>query len=211
MASQQKNRDDDGQLILVRHGQTPWSRSGRHTGVTDLALTSQGEAQARRVGEALRGRRFGMVLSSPLSRALRTAQLAGFGDDVQLDENLAEWDYGAYEGLTSAQITAERGAWDLWSDGVPAGNTPGETGAAVQRRVLRVIERAMPELDRGNDVLLFAHAHVLRALTVTWMRLPIVDGRTITLSPATVSVLGFEHDRPVIVRWNCPPDGPFAD
>ncbi|UFS60613.1 histidine phosphatase family protein [Subtercola endophyticus] len=191
-----------GQIILVRHGETAWSLTGQHTGVTDLPLTEHGEEQARVAGESLRGRVFSQVLSSPRTRALTTARLAGFGDQVEVEPNLAEWDYGAYEGRTTHDIVAERGPWNIWVDGVPAGATPGETAADVQRRALMVISRVRADVEAGSDVLLFAHAHMLRAFAAAWVLLPPEAGQIFTLSTSTLSALGYEHAEPVIALWN---------
>ena len=190
-----------GQIVLVRHGETAWSLSGQHTGVTNIPLTEHGEEQARAVAESLRGHVFSQVLSSPRSRALTTARLAGFGDQVVVEPNLAEWDYGAYEGRTTAEIIAERGPWNIWTDGVPAGETPGESAADVQRRALAVISRVRKDVEGGSDVLLFAHAHMLRAFAAAWVLLTPECGRIFTLSTSTLSALGFEHGEPVIALW----------
>ena len=191
-----------GRIVLVRHGETAWSLTGQHTGVTDLALTAHGEEQARDAGDALRGHTFSQVLSSPRTRALTTARLAGFGDQVEVEPNLAEWDYGAYEGRTTPDIVAERGPWNIWTDGVPPGATPGEDAADVQRRALEVISRVRAEVEDGSDVLLFAHAHMLRAFAVAWVLLPPEAGQIFTLSTSTLSALSFEHGEPVIALWN---------
>lgn len=193
-------------LVLVRHGQTEWSLSGKHTSVTDLPLTAAGEQEAAGIAGVLNGHPFGLVLSSPRQRALRTAELAGYGDQVEIDEDLAEFDYGAYEGLTTPQIIEQRGAnWNLWRNGVPAGATPGESAADVQRRAKRVIARALQTMWRGEDVICFAHGHFLRAVAAAWLGLRPVDAQAFSLATATVSVLGFEHAQPVVVRWNTPP------
>lgn len=200
-----EDRRAGSRIVLVRHGQTEWSLSGQHTSVTDLPLTAVGEDEARNVGRALRSREFGLVLSSPRQRALRSAQLAGFADVVQIEPNLVEWDYGAYEGITTKQIIAQSGApWDLWVDGVPSGDSPGENAEQVQRRAHAVIARALPELDSGRSVLLVAHGHILRAIAVAWVGLPADAGTIFALSTSTVSELGFEHERQAIVKWNAP-------
>lgn len=189
----------------MRHGETEWSRSGQHTSVTDLPLTERGEEQARAIGEAMGGHPFDLVLSSPRRRAWHTAELAGYGDSVTIDENLAEWAYGAYEGLTTPEIVAQTGRpWVLWRDGVPAGSG-GETGEEVHRRVASVIDRCAPVLDRGGDVLLVAHGHSLRALAAVWIGMRATDGGIFSLATGTVSELGFEHGRRAVTRWNCPP------
>ncbi|WP_439691893.1 histidine phosphatase family protein [Curtobacterium sp. SP.BCo] len=193
-----------GELVLVRHGETEWSRSGQHTGRTDIPLTDDGIAQAERAGRFLADRSFALALSSPLQRARDTAALVGV--DPELDEDLLEWDYGAYEGLTTPQIKVLRhGPWDLWTDGVPAGDTPGENAAEVRVRVERVLDRARPVLADGQDAIVVAHGHVLRALGAAWIRLAPQDGAVLKLGTASVSVLGYEHGRPVIDTWNVQP------
>ncbi|MEF2976134.1 histidine phosphatase family protein [Subtercola sp. YIM 133946] len=191
-----------GRIVLVRHGETAWSLTGQHTGVTDLPLTAHGEEQATATGAALDARHFDLVLSSPRIRALTTARLAGYGDQVEVDPNLAEWDYGAYEGRTTHDIVAERGPWNIWTDGVPPGQTPGETPDEVQARVLRVISRVRDVARSGGDALVFAHAHILRAFAAAWVELPASGGQIFTLSTSTISALGYEHGAPVIVQWN---------
>lgn len=200
----------DARLVLLRHGETEWSRSGRHTSTTDLPLTPAGERQARRVGAAIGGHDYGLVLASPRQRARRTAELVG-ASPIETEPDLAEWDYGAYEGLTSEQIRERLGTdWNLWLDGVAdgsrSGGTPGETADEVRGRVDRVIARVAPVLDAGRDVLAVAHGHVLRALVAAWLDLPSTGGIGFTLSTGTVSELGFEHGRRAVLRWNCPPE-----
>lgn len=193
-----------GELVLVRHGETEWSRSGQHTGRTDIPLTDNGIEQAKRAGRYLADRTFALALSSPLQRARDTAALVGV--DPDLDEDLYEWDYGAYEGLTTPQIKVLRhGPWDLWTDGVPAGDTPGENAAEVRVRVERILDRARPVLADGHDAIVVAHGHVLRALGAAWIRLAPQDGAVLKLGTASVSVLGYEHGRPVIDTWNLQP------
>jgi broad specificity phosphatase PhoE len=193
-----------GELVLVRHGETEWSKSGQHTGRTDIPLTENGIEQARRAGRFLAERRFALALSSPLQRARDTAALIGV--DPELDEDLYEWDYGAYEGLTTPQIKVLRhGPWDLWTDGVPAGDTPGENAAEVRVRVERILNRARPVLAEGDDAVVIAHGHVLRALGAAWIRLAPQDGAVLKLGTASVSTLGYEHGRPVIDAWNIQP------
>lgn len=188
--------DDDPrpELWLVRHGETEWARLGRHTGRTDIPLTDAGRAEARSVARKLVGRQFSMVLSSPLSRALDTAHLAGF-PNVQALDDLMEWDYGADEGRTTAEIREDRPDWSIWS----AGPRDGETADEVAERVDRVIERVRAA---SGDVLVFAHGHVLRILAARWLGEPPTEGRHYALSTATLSVLGWERDNPVIERWN---------
>jgi broad specificity phosphatase PhoE len=185
-------------MVLLRHGATEWSQSGQHTGRTDIPLLELGREQAKAAGELLRGMRFAQVFTSPLQRAASTCSLAGFDGDP--DPDLMEWDYGAYEGQTTAQICVERPGWTLWNDGV----IDGERAADVGRRVDRVIARAR-EVD--GDTLCVAHGHVLRVLTARWVGLPPVAGRLFALATGTVSVLGWERDTPVVARWNVGPPG----
>ncbi|MDT0233606.1 histidine phosphatase family protein [Curtobacterium sp. MCLR17_040] len=193
-----------GELVLVRHGETEWSKSGQHTGRTDIPLTDNGVEQAKRAGRYLGDRSFALALSSPLQRARDTAHLIGV--EPELDEDLYEWDYGAYEGLTTPQIKVLRhGPWDLWTDGVPAGETPGENAAEVRVRVERILNRARPVLAEGHDAVFIAHGHVLRALGAAWIRLAPQDGAVLKLGTASVSILGYEHGRPVIDAWNIQP------
>ncbi len=188
--------DDSGpELWLVRHGETEWSRLGRHTGRTDIPLTEAGRAQAAAVARKLSGHEFALVLSSPLARALDTARLAGFGDRVETTDDLLEWDYGADEGLTTQQIRRERPGWTVWRDGPK----DGETADEVAERVDRAIERVRAA---QGDVLVFAHGHVLRLLAARWLGEPPTEGRLLALSTATVSVLGWERETAVIERWN---------
>jgi broad specificity phosphatase PhoE len=180
-------------LVLLRHGATEWSLSGRHTGRTDIPLVDQGREQAKGAGQLLRGFTFDLVLTSPLCRASETCALAGYEGLAEPD--LMEWDYGSYEGRTSAEIRADRPGWTLWMDGV----IDGERAADVGRRVDRVIERA--RLVDG-DVLCVAHGHLLRVLAARWLGLPPVAGRLFALDAGAVSVLGWEHDAPVVFHWN---------
>ncbi|HSL97617.1 MAG TPA: histidine phosphatase family protein [Candidatus Deferrimicrobiaceae bacterium] len=190
-------------LWLVRHGETEWARLGRHTGLTDVPLTEIGRTQARATARALVGRAYAAVWSSPLSRALETARIAGFDDRVRTTDDLLEWDYGADEGRTTPEIRADRPGWTIWTDG-PRG---GETAADVEARVDRVIERARTE---PGDTLCFAHGHVLRVLAARWLGLPAAEGRRFALSTATISILGWERETPVIERWNDPCAGEAA-
>lgn len=193
-----------GELVLVRHGETEWSKSGQHTGRTDIPLTDNGVEQAKRAGRYLGDRSFALALSSPLQRARDTAHLIGV--EPELEEDLYEWDYGAYEGLTTPQIKVLRhGPWDLWTEGVPAGDTPGENAAEVRVRVERILNRARPVLAEGHDAVFIAHGHVLRALGAAWIRLAPQDGAVLKLGTASVSILGYEHGRPVIDAWNIQP------
>ncbi len=198
-----------GKLILLRHGETEWSREGRHTGRTDVPLTLEGVADAEALAPMVRrwiaGDRLAAVFASPAQRAQRTAELAGL-TVTKTDPDLWEWDYGGYEGITTAEIQRDVPGWSLWRDGVIPGDAdhPGETIAEVGARVDRVLKRAEPLLADG-DVALVAHGHVLRVLTARWLDLPPTGGRLFRLDTGTVSTLGTEHDEPVILSWNVPP------
>ena len=181
-------------LWLVRHGETAWSRDRLHTSVTDVPLTPAGVEAARALGARLVGRVFTLVLTSPRSRARRSAELAGF-PEAQVDEDLAEWNYGRYEGVSTAQIRETDPGWTVWSHPAPGG----ETADQVRERVDRVIARCSAV---DGDVLLFGHAHCLRALTARWLGQPVVDGRLYRLDTASLSVLAYERETPVIVHWN---------
>ncbi|MER6281512.1 histidine phosphatase family protein [Streptomyces sp. NPDC059688] len=196
-----------GDLLLVRHGETEWSVSGRHTSWTDLPLTGHGEEQAKSLAPLLTGRTYALALSSPLGRAIRTAELAGL-PGVVTDPDLHEWDYGGYEGVTTAEIHRTRPDWDLWTDGVPPGpqGHPGESPAETGARADRVLARVDAALAEGTgDVVLVAHAHFLRVLTARRLGLPPAEGRLFQLATATVSRLATEHGRPVIAEWNVRP------
>jgi broad specificity phosphatase PhoE len=190
-----------GELILVRHGETEWARDGRHTGRTDVPLTPRGEEQARALAPLLAARDVALALVSPARRARDTAELAGL-TGFETDERLWEWDYGAYEGRTTPEIGQERPGWYLWRDGVIGGETVEQVGA----RVDGVLERVRPYLADG-DVVLVAHGHVLRVLTARRLGLPPADGRLFKLGTGTLSMLGAEHDQPVISFWNLPAQG----
>jgi probable phosphoglycerate mutase len=194
-----------GDLLLVRHGETEWSVSGRHTSWTDLPLTGHGEEQAKSLAPLLSHRTFSLALSSPLHRALHTAELAGL-PGVVTDPDLHEWDYGAYEGVTTVDIHRTRPDWYLWTDGVPPGppGHPGESPAQVGARADRVLSRADDALADG-DVILVAHAHFLRVLTARRLGLSPAEGRLFQLATGTVSRLSLEHGRPVIAEWNTRP------
>lgn len=194
-----------GELILIRHGETDWSRQGKHTGRTDLPLTTAGEKAALALSGDLASRSVAAVIASPAQRAQRTAQLAGL-QDVRTDPNLQEWDYGGYEGRTTPEIRAERPGWYLWRDGVVSGDAehPGESIGQVAARTDAVIGRVRPLLADG-DVVLVAHGHVLRVLTARWLKLDPEGGRLFRLGTGTFSVLGTEHGEPVIIAWNVPP------
>ncbi|BCJ30424.1 histidine phosphatase family protein [Actinocatenispora sera] len=184
------------EIVLIRHGETAWSASGQHTSVTDLPLTERGERQASDLATTLARRRFTAVYSSPRIRAQRTAQLAGLAVTT-LDDDLAEWNYGDYEGRTTADIHTEVPDWDLWTDGAPGGEKPAEVGA----RLDRVLQRAREQLCDG-DVALVAHGHALRVAGARWIGLAASCGGLLKLDTGTLSTLGFEHGRPVITSWN---------
>lgn len=185
------------EIVLIRHGQTEWSANGRHTSYTDLPLTSEGERQARAIGARIAGREFAAVLSSPRQRALRTAALAGL-TVTEVTGDLAEWDYGDYEGITTKEIRETRPGWSLWADGCPGGESPEQAGA----RLDRVLARARTLLT-GGDVALVAHGHCLRVAGARWIGLPPSAGGLLRLDTATLSVLGFEHGSdPVLSTWN---------
>jgi broad specificity phosphatase PhoE len=189
-----------GEVVVIRHGQTEWSRSGQHTGVTDLPLLREGEEQARALAPLLAERRFVEVRVSPRQRALRTAELAGLSPTA-VDDDLVEFDYGGYEGRTTKEISTELGRpWSVWRDAVVPGATPGETVADVGRRVDAVLERVRSRLADG-DVALVAHGHVLRVLTARWLGLPPEAGALFALPAGRVGVLGSEHDRAVLTAW----------
>lgn len=189
---------DSTALWLIRHGETEWSRSGRHTSRTDLPLTARGEKQAVALRALLGGLRPALVLCSPRHRAVHTAELAGLAVDA-LDDDLTEWDYGDYEGLTTAQIRERVPGWSLWTHPMPRG----ETAAQVSARADRVLRRTLPYLDDG-PVLLIAHGHISRVIGARWIGLPAVDGQRLALGTAAPSVLGGEHGAPVVQRWNMP-------
>jgi broad specificity phosphatase PhoE len=187
-------------LWIIRHGETEWSRSGAHTGCTDLPLTDVGRARARALGALLKGRRFAQVFTSPLQRARETCRLAGYGDAAIVEPNLHEWDYGDYEGRTTNQIRKERPGWNLWANGVPNG----ESVEKVGERARAVIERATAV---DGDAALFAHGHILRILAACWLDLPPVDGKCLVLGTASISILGYERDTRAITLWNFTAEG----
>jgi broad specificity phosphatase PhoE len=185
-------------VYVARHGNTAWTHSGQHTGLSDLPLTPDGERNAVRLGERLQGMKFAKVFTSPLQRAARTCELSGFGAEAVTDRDLVEWDYGKFEGLTSAQILHENSSWDLFRDGAPGGESPEQIG----QRADRVVERVR---SVAGDVLLFSSGHFIRVLTARWLGLgPGVGGRYFLLNPASLSALSYEHNlsRPVIRLWN---------
>lgn len=188
----------DQRVVLVRHAQTAWSLSGQHTGTTDLALTDEGRAATRLLAERLRSDRFARVLTSPLQRAAETCRIAGFGDRAEACEDLVEWDYGAYEGRTTADIRTHEPDWDLWRHGAPGGESP----ADVQARIDRVVTVLLDACTHGGDVVVFAHGHSLTALTVRWLGLPIATGRHLRLGTGSVSTLGWKRGVRVLETWN---------
>jgi len=186
--------EHDVELWLVRHGETEWSRDGKHTSTTDLDLTEKGVEVARALREKLSGTRFDLVLTSPRHRARRTAELAGFSD-YEVDEDLVEWDYGEYEGVTTAEIREKVPGWTVWTHPTPGGETADEVG----ERLDRVVTRARED---GGRVLAFGHGHAMRALAARWIEQPVAEGRFFKLDTATISTLGYERDFPVVLRWN---------
>jgi broad specificity phosphatase PhoE len=187
-----------GTLYLVRHGATEWAQSGRHTSVTDIPLLPEGEAGAKALAPLLAGHEFAEVHTSPRQRARRTAELAGFPDAV-VDDDLVEWFYGEYEGVTTSEIHQRDPSWDVWSGTTPGGESPEQVAVRLDRVVARAREAA-------GDTLVFAHSHCLRALTARWLGEPVAAGRFFVLHTATVSVLGDDRGQPAVLLWNMPPE-----
>jgi len=187
-------------IYLLRHGETEWSRAGRHTGTTDLPLTENGRAAARALRPALAAESFDLVLTSPLRRARETCELAGLGPRAEIDADLAEWNYGEYEGRTSAEIQAQRPGWVIFRDGCPGGESPDQVAARADRVIARV--RAV----QGN-VALFAHGHILRVFVSRWIGLAPRAGENFLLDTSTLSVLGYYGDAPAVQTWNAPVRG----
>jgi probable phosphoglycerate mutase len=190
-----------GEIFLIRHGETEWSLSGQHTSRTDLSLTEEGGVRAKALGQILQrmlaGTGFAMTLSSPMRRAIDTAHLAGYQPEIE--ENLREWDYGSYEGLTSEDIHKTAPGWTIWTGPVPGGESPAQIGA----RADRVIQRCLAATrDTAGDVALFSHGHMLRVLAARWLDLAPDAGRLLGLDTASISALGWEHDQRVIRLWN---------
>jgi broad specificity phosphatase PhoE len=185
-------------VVLVRHGETEWSRSGQHTGRTDLPLLEAGRQRAQALGSVLRGGEWEMVLSSPLRRAQETCELAGLGHAMAIDEDLREWDYGEYEGLTTPQIRERRPDWNLWTDGCPGGESPEQVEARANHMV-SVLHKS------DGDCVLFAHGHILRVIAARWVGQPVTFGARLALSTGTLSTLGFEREIQVISEWNRAP------
>src|SRR5262245_13509387 len=186
-----------GEIFLIRHGETQWSLSGQHTGVTDLPLTERGRRAARRLAPVLAKTRFALVLSSPLQRARETCELAGLGDRAQIDRDLMEWNYGDYEGLTSDEIERRAPGWLIFEDGCPGGESPHQVAARVDRVIENV--RRVP-----GCVALFAHGHVFRVLASRWIGMPPLHGSHYVLDTATVSILGYYRRIPALRCWNAP-------
>jgi probable phosphoglycerate mutase len=184
-----------GEVVLVRHAETEWSRDGRHTGRTDIPLTEEGRRAARALGGRLAHLHPGAVLVSPSSRARETCELCGLAEGAELREDLLEWDYGVYEGMTSAQIRVERPDWDLWSDGCPGGESPAEVAVRA--------DRVIAEINATEGaVAVFSHGHMLRVLGARWIELGPAGGGRLGLSTSALCTLGREHDRPIICSWN---------
>jgi probable phosphoglycerate mutase len=189
------------QIWLVRHGETEWTLSGQHTGRTDIPLTPAGRRQAEALGRHLAARSFALVLTSPLGRARETCRLAGYGGLAEITDDLREWDYGIYEGRTTAAIRATEPGWSIWTSPIPGGESLEQVGG----RARRIIDRA---LVAGGEVALFGHGHILRILAACWIGRPPADGRRLALDPASIGVLGWERETQLIQRWNvaCPSD-----
>jgi probable phosphoglycerate mutase len=188
------------QIVLVRHGETEWSREGRHTGRTDLPLTRRGREEATTLGDSLTGRRFALVLTSPLLRAAETCSLAGLGGVALTRDDLREWDYGRYEGRTTEEIRVERPGWTLWGDGCPGGESSADVGARADRVVAEL-------RSAEGDVAVFAHGHLLRVLGARWVGLDPSTGGRLALDTATVSILGYHREVAVLQLWNDPGGG----
>lgn len=187
-------------IVVVRHGETEWSLSGQHTSRTDLALTDNGRKRAEALREPLSGYSFSLVLSSPLHRALETCEIAGFGEVVELEDDLREWDYGEYEGLTTPQIRETRPDWDLWRDGCPGGEGPPEVGARADRVLARLA-------SAEGDAVAFAHGHILRVVTARWAGMEVAEGARLMFGAGAIGVLGHERETRAIEHWNLAPGG----
>jgi probable phosphoglycerate mutase len=183
------------EIVVVRHGETDWSATGRHTSRTDLPLTDAGRERARALAAVLADRGFALVLCSPLLRARQTCELAGFPDVAQLDPDLREWDYGDYEGLTTAEIRESNPGWNLWRDGCPGGESPAE----VRERAERALKRLR---EAGGDALVFAHGHILRVLSASWLDMEVAAGARFALDAGGVGVLGYERETEILRQWN---------
>ena len=185
------------ELLLARHGETEWSLNGRHTGRTDIPLTENGRRRARNLASRLEGRSFSLVLTSPMQRAIETCKLAGLGEQAQVRDDLREWDYGDYEGITTAQIHERNPGWTLWRDGCPDGERAADVGARADRLVAEACEA-------GGDVIFFGHGHMLRVVGARWVDLPPKDGGLLGLGTGALCTLGYEHGLPILVHWNEP-------
>jgi broad specificity phosphatase PhoE len=192
---------EPGKIVLVRHGQTEWSASGQHTSHTDLPLLDSGRCDAEALAPLLAWFTFSLVLSSPMRRALDTCMLGGLGDRVEIDRDLMEWDYGDYEGIRTPEIRRTVPGWGVWTHSTPNGETSDEVGT----RADRVIARCRPIVDGGEDVALFGHGHMSRVIAARWLELPATDGRLFALHAGALSILGHEHESPVIELWNLAP------
>jgi broad specificity phosphatase PhoE len=182
-------------IWLIRHGETEWSISGQHTGITDIPLTALGERRGAAIRRELAGKQFALVLTSPRARARETARLAGYGSVAQIDNNLQEWDYGDYEGITTADIRKHAPGWLIWDGPVPGGETIEQVAARADRAIARAVE-----ID--GEVAFFAHGHILRVLTAQWLGLPAKAGQLFALETGSISILGYERETRVISRWN---------
>ena len=191
-------------IYLARHGETAWTLTGQHTGRTDIPLTARGEADAGRLGERLQPIPFALVLTSPLQRAKRTCELAGFGDRAEVVPDLREWDYGEYEGLKTVEIRQRRPDWNLFRDGCPGGETADQVGARADH-VIAKLRRDTRGAGRAGDAVVFAHGHFLRVLTARWLGLPAAAGRLFLCDPTSLGILGYDHgrlDEPALRLWN---------
>jgi len=188
-------RAPEQQVFLIRHGETEWSLSGQHTGITDIPLTANGRKVARRLEPVLAGEEFALVLASPLQRARKTCELAGLGERAEIDRDLTEWNYGEYEGLTPKQVHAKAPQWMIFRDGCPGGENPDEVGARVDRLIARV------GAAKGNAAL-FAHGHIFRVFAARWLGLPAPAGSHFLLDTATLSILSYYRGIPAVKRWN---------
>jgi broad specificity phosphatase PhoE len=185
----------DQRVLIIRHGQTEWSANGKHTSATDLALTDEGRAQAEGLAARLEGETFSLVLCSPLRRARQTCELAGFGQRAEIRDDLREWEYGEYEGLTTPEIRQRDPDWDLWSQGCPGGERPDHVSHRVDQVLARIV-------DTDGDALVFAHGHVLRVLTARWLQMEPAAGARFKLAAGSIGTLGYERETEVIERWN---------
>ena len=204
------------EIVLARHGETEWSRDLKHTSHTDLPMTEHGRGEAERLRPAFAGRTFEAVLSSPMQRAVETCRAAGLGDQVETTEDLLEWDYGEYEGITTAEIREERPEWYLWRDGCPGGETAADVGRRVDRVIAelraptgagRFLHSQSDRVAHDGDAAIFAHGHLLRVLTARWLGLGPESGALFKLDTGTISTLGYERDTQVITGWNSPVRG----